>query len=650
MNFFEQQDHARQKTTRLVILFVVAVVLVIASVDVAVLFLSRQVLDRRHRVLFDDNDPAQLAEHDTQILLLSSGITLLIIVGGTVYKTMLLSGGGPSVARMLGGRPIDPGSTDKAEQRVRNVIEEMSIASGVPVPQIFLLDSEPAINAFAAGWGPDDAAIGVTRGAVDKLTRDELQGVMGHEFSHLLNGDARLNLRLIGVLNGIMVISLIGYMLLNSLRFARFSNRRNDKGNGGAIVAMLFLGIALYIIGSVGVFFGRLIQAAVSRQRERLADSSAVQFTRNPLGLAGALKKIAVDGSQLQTPHAMEAAHLFFGNAFRFSLTQLLSTHPPLEERIRLLDPTWDGKIAVGAGATQMLDEASPSNRGQMLASMLSETMSHPVSAPEQLSQSAGAMSPQRLTFAAGLMSALPNELISAAREPFSARAVLFALLLNAEPDVQASQFRMIQQGVEPACLQRVPKLAQLINTLPTGARLPLLDIALGALHSISPQQASAVRQIAARMIQADRRVTIFEYTFNRLIEKRLPSENQDARTPVEYYGLDGVKRETVVVLAALAGASTADTDAAFVAGITSLYPENPPGRVPVNSLSQFDEALKRLARSTPGVKQRLIEAALRTIAADSQINVDEAELLRATAATLDIPLPPNFMAPPDAP
>ena len=266
--------------------------------------------------------------------------TLLVVALGSLYKIAELSAGGETVALMMGGRAVDPQTTDLAERRLLNVVEEMALASGIPVPPVFVLENEPSINAFAAGHQPGDAVVAVSAGALRYLSREELQGVMGHEFSHILNGDMRLNLRLIGVVNGILVLAILGYYIL---RFGGLSGRRSDKDSSGA--AIFFLGLALVILGYLGVFFGNLIKAAISRQREFLADASSVQFTRYPGGIAGALKKIGGldEGSRIRDAHASEISHMFFGDAFAGSFFRLFATHPPLDERIRALEPNFDG-------------------------------------------------------------------------------------------------------------------------------------------------------------------------------------------------------------------------------------------------------------------------------------------------------------------
>ncbi|HTL28953.1 MAG TPA: M48 family metallopeptidase, partial [Tepidisphaeraceae bacterium] len=385
MNFFEHQDRARRSTTRLVFLFIFAVLAIITALNLAAYAIARGV--GVHEGVRHLSSPTY---ERVQPLWSNAGMyqwvtvgTLVTILSGTLYKTVQLRKGGAAVAQMLGGTPLIPNSGTPADRQLQNIVEEMSIASGVPVPQVYVMRNEPGINAFAAGFGPQDAVISVTQGCIDQLNRDELQGVIAHEFSHILNGDMRLNLRLIGILHGILLIALIGYFVLRSMfsSSSSSSSRRSSSkdGDGGPWIALI-IGLALVAIGYIGVFFGRLIQAAVSRQREFLADASAVQFTRNPSGIANALKKIAAAsaGSQVDNAQALGTAHLFFASAFRVGFVNLLATHPPLVDRIKAIDPTFDGKLPLGGAATEVLDESSVASRGAVLAGMLADSTIRP--------------------------------------------------------------------------------------------------------------------------------------------------------------------------------------------------------------------------------------------------------------------------------
>ena len=347
-DFFARQDHARRQTLRLIVLFALSVAAIIIAIYLVVAVGFSAAESTTHHVGL----PASMEHYaavphrglwQPDLFLGIAAGTLLVVTLGSLYKIAELSAGGETVALMMGGRAVDPQTTDLAERRLLNIVEEMALASGVPVPPVYVMDNEPSINAFAAGHQPGDAVVTVSAGACAYLSREELQGVMGHEFSHILNGDMRLNLRLIGVVNGILVLAILGYYLLAIRRPApRRSDRENNSG-----AAIFFLGLALVILGYLGVFFGNLIKAAISRQREFLADASAVQFTRYPGGIAGALKKIGglEEGSHIRDAHAAEISHMFFGDAFAGSFFRLFATHPPLDERIRALEPDFDGNF-----------------------------------------------------------------------------------------------------------------------------------------------------------------------------------------------------------------------------------------------------------------------------------------------------------------
>ncbi|MBN1947650.1 MAG: M48 family metallopeptidase [Bradymonadales bacterium] len=339
MNFFEHQDRAQRRSKRLVVLFFLAVVAIVAGV-----YLAFSIL------FYFTRSSASLAAHgfnwfDPLRLAWVGGGTLLVIFLGSMAKMRQISGGGASVAQMMGGTLVPSNTTDPLERRLLNVVEEMALASGLPVPDVYLLDQEQGINAFAAGFTSGDAVIGVTRGTMEALSRDQLQGVIAHEFSHILNGDMRLNSRLIGILGGILVIGLSGYWLLRVIGRSRV---RGGRGGGGAVIlGILVMALVLLVVGYLGLFFGKLIQAGVCRQREYLADASAVQFTRNPSGIAGALKKIGGldQGSRIDHPNKKQASHLFFGNAVKRSFSGLLATHPPLVQRIKAIEPSFEGEF-----------------------------------------------------------------------------------------------------------------------------------------------------------------------------------------------------------------------------------------------------------------------------------------------------------------
>jgi Zn-dependent protease with chaperone function len=646
MNFFEQQDRARRSTHWLIVLFVLAVLGIITAVNVAafgIATVTGQYAGWRARATITDPDRywrghREVAAPPTALFVAVTGATIVVILGGSVFKIAMLSRGGRAVAQMMNARQLLPNTRDEKEKQLLNVVEEMAIASGLSVPGVFVLDDERAINAFAAGFTPSDYVVTVTRGTLDVLTRDELQGVIGHEFSHLLNGDTRLNIRLIGVLHGILVIGLIGYYLVRSLRYVR----SGGKDKAGGVIVMLLLGVSLLVIGYAGMFFANLIQAAVCRSREFLADASSVQFTRNPAGIAGALKKIGGiesrdnDATTLEDADAVQIAHMFFARGIHLSLTHLLSTHPPIADRIRAIEPTWDGRfISIPMPAAAQSD--------YQIASAFAAPRAVPVSLrAEQVVHRVGRPTPLHVEYAAGLISEIPSDIAAEAREPFGARAVILSLLLSSD-----SQLDLLTALVDAPTLSAARELAPRIRSLGDRARLPLLDLATPALHQLSLPQCQHFTQALTKLIYADQQVTLSEFVLYKIVSRHL---TRGARPPVvEYVAIAPVMDQIALLLSALATAGSGETQAAYECGMAQLA--NGPGPVIIANvdLKSLDTALNRLRTCSPGVKRRIIDAAAQCVACDGVVEVREAELLRAVAATLDCPLPP-LVSPPAPP
>jgi Zn-dependent protease with chaperone function/uncharacterized tellurite resistance protein B-like protein len=646
MDFFARQDQARKKTKLLVFYFVVAVILIVAlNYFVAVLALTGV---KQHRSYEDRYEPASpVVLWDPQIFLGSTLITLAIVSIGSVYKISELAGGGSIVAESLGGRLVNSNTTDADERKLLNVVEEMAIASGVPMPKVYVLDNEDGINAFAAGHTTGDAAVAVTRNCMTKLTRDELQGVIGHEFSHILNGDMRLNIQLMGVLFGILCLATVGRILL----YMRSSNSR-DKN------PLPLIGIALLIIGSVGVFFGRLIQAAVSRQREFLADASSVQFTRNPAGLSGALQKLGGYGSKMESPHAPDASHSFFGNGLSDAFLGALATHPPLEDRIRAIDPTWDGKF-------KRLVEDKPENiyRRDPSSSPMpdafrtvlggavwsSDAARPPVIQSRSVLPNLGNPTPLHLEYAEKLRNALPESVKAATREPLDSVALIYAMLLSSDETMRASQLAELAKRVTPDIYGKTVALFPDVSTAVAHAHLPMINIALGALRQLTAEQFVQFSKTLQWLIQSDGKVELFEFVLQKIILRNLAPQFGGVRPPVvQYYTIKPLVPDCVVVLSALAyvGGTNADAvEKAFAAGAPYLRAPNDVAvaLLPLDQcrLTQIDPALNRLAQAVPTIKKNLIDACVHVVGADGVIQEAEAELLRAIADTLDCPMPP---------
>ncbi|MBL9189485.1 MAG: M48 family metallopeptidase [Opitutaceae bacterium] len=650
MDFFEAQARAKQRTARLLVMFALAVAGMIAAGYFAAIWLLQFAGEESPaRSLYGSLDPRgqSLALWQPEVLGLVAAGTLLVVGLASLFKWLQFSGGGRTVAESVGGRQVDPHTTEFRERRLLNVVEEMAIASGTPMPAVYVLDDEPAINAFAAGLTTSDAVVAVTRGTLEKLNREELQGVVGHEFSHILNGDMRLNLRLAATIFGILAIGLAGRGLLWGLRHTRVRSGR-DKNGGGVILFLIGLGVALLIIGYVGYFFGRLIQAAVSRQREFLADASAVQFTRNPGGLSGALKKIGglALGSSLQTSKGAAIGHFFFAQAFRSSFGGLWATHPPLDERIRAIDPRFDGKMI---DAPEVVDVARESFVSAGLAP------ARPPAAPPLLPTgaaiasvaAAGTLTPEAIDQAHALLETTPDRLRLAAQTTGEARLLVCGLLLADDPAGRAQQRQIISRHAGAEALRQLAEMEPHLARLRPEQRLPLLQITLPALRAIPAVSLGAFLETLDDLVHADEHVSPFEFALQKLVARTLALGQRPGGPVEQIHSFHAVTGEISTVLSVLARAATTDTTSAtqaFATGAAQLKLVEAQLQFAPASAATFaalDVALDKLATASLPIKQRTLVAAAHTVTADGRLHVAEGELLRAIAAALDVPVPP---------
>ncbi|GAA5317708.1 MAG: M48 family metallopeptidase [Candidatus Pelagadaptatus aseana] len=652
MNFFEHQDQARQNTKKLVALFAAAVACLIAltTLLVAAFIYYFQHHNNQRFAAYNDLGAGTFPILDIITWELFGSVSFVVasvVLAGSWYKSRQLARGGSYVAELMGGRLIQVNTDDTLEQKVLNVVAEMAIASGTPIPAVYLLE-ESSINAFAAGTSPQNAAIGVTRGCLEQLNRDQLQGVIAHEFSHILHGDMKLNMKLTGVLHGILLIGLIGRMMMYSSghyssrrygsHYVRYGSNRNNDQNKGAI-----LGLGLMIIGYSGTFFGGLIKAAVSRQREFLADASAVQFTRNPAGISGALKKIGglPDRARISHHNSEQFSHLFFGSAIKSSLGSLGATHPPLQERIKRIEPGWSGDFIEPQTTT-----AAASEHADSLSQFSSQRNATQTATLEDAIELIGEPSPEAIEHAGTLLAAIPEPLMQAAKDGYSARAIIYGLLLKGQkqPD---SCWDLLKQAAHPVTYKFCRQIFPLVEALPDHEKLPLFELCLPALQQMSePQQQVFLKNVIA-LIRDDRQVAIFEWSLYQLLKNRLSiTKQKPSRTHSTLHQLAPDCQQLLSSVAHFG--RSANPQAAYDAGIKQLSISNCP-LLPVEhiSLPRLDSALKQLRQLAPLKKPLLLKAIATTIEADRKIQIEEQELFRALADCLDCPVPP--LATPDS-
>jgi len=512
----------------------------------------------------------------------------------------------------------------------------MATASGPPAPPVYVMDEERAINAFAAGTSPETAVIGVTRGTITHLKRDELQGVVAHEFSHILSGDMKLNIRLIGVLAGILILGHIGQLMMRSSFYAGGGRSSRGREGGAAVLAIIVLGGALMLIGFVGAFFGSWIKSAVSRQREYLADASAVQFTRDRNGIAGALKKIGGfrRRSLVRAPNADECSHMFFSKG----VGSMFATHPPLTQRIKALDPSWDGEFIRVEDQPAPARERQPEREPPRIAM---DQFAHAVA----LSAAAMIGQPTRdhLAYAASLPQSLPEPLRAMAGDPFSARAVAATLLISRFTQTQRVQLEAVREIGGAALEAELRKAAPHVGPLDPSLRLPLVELLAPSLRRLSDPQAAQTRELIDRLVEADGTMDLYEWCLSRLLKRPLDRE-PERRLGTLYDAPKGVAAEAEKLLGWLATAGHAalgDAQRAYALGAerfgvdTRLVPQSD------RSARELDAVIDTLRRASPKVQRSLIHACATVIGYDRAVTAQEAELFRAIAESLGAPVPP---------
>jgi Zn-dependent protease with chaperone function len=563
-------------------------------------------------------------------------VTILTVIAGSVYKFHQLRKGGSVVALALGGRRIDPQTEHTDERRLLNVIEEMSIASSTPMPDVYVLDYENAINAFAAGHSTDDMVIGVTHGCLRVLNRDELQGVVAHEFSHILNGDVPLNMRLIGIVHGLYCFTLMAYAMM-----AEAKDREVEDKTLLEIFIDIFrgcFGFVLAFIGFNGAFFARLIKSAICREREFLADAAAVQFTRYPDGLAGALKKAEAWAiHRIVAPAAEEVSHIFFNNVRDDDQFRLTSTHPPVGERVHRLDPGFYKSVepstfkAEEVKPIEQRPEAAPTSGLIALENVLSAV---PVPTNEHLAA------------ASRLLAALPSPVTQASRKPESACALVYTLLLTNDSAAPASRLQSV--GVDSFTAERAADLLPVVRQLELQAKLPLVEISLPALRRLSAEQFILFNRAVEALVHADGQLNLFEFALEKMIHRHLaPHFREQRQQKVRFLRICPVAPSCSVLLSALAHVGQDKPEAVEAAfqrgGMTLGVPADELTLLTLAEcdLARIEAALDEISATAEGIRNLVVNACIQTVSADGMIGIREFELVRAIADTLGCVIPP---------
>lgn len=633
MNFFQDQQSARRQTRWLVLLFILAVLAIVVVVDLVLLVAFGKPGGDSAAPVFS----TQMLSSNLPLLAGGAIAAVGVIVLASLFKTASLRGGGGTVARGLGGTLVDADVRDPLRRRLRNVVEEIALASGVPVPEIYVLEQESGINAFAAGYSPADAAIAVTRGAMEKLSRSELQGVIAHEFSHVFNGDMRLNIRLMGALFGILVLALIGRKVLHSARFMG----RSRNNNGGAII---IVALAVMLVGYIGMFFGRWIKSAVSRQREYLADASAVQFTRDPDSIAGALKKIAVysDGSYLNV-ESEEVGHMLFGSGQKL---HLFATHPPLMKRIQRIDPRFsEAELEDLARQIQRKQEQTEERHARASDEQVSGQDRGGMFDAGNIVDQIGHPEWERFMLAAAVAASLPEQVSEAAHSADWAPDVLFYTLLDRDADVREQQMLIVARRMGSESDARLRSLLRHSGPLAPEQRLPVMEVALPSLKRHPPEFIQDVLRTITELTHVDGRVDVFEYLLARVVARYLwESANPQSARTAGRKALASMIGEAATVVAVLARHGHTEPEGAqraYAAGI-SILSDGPsePMPDPENWIASLDAALDRLDQLRIQDKETLVRALIETVTSDGAVVTEELELLRAVCAMLHVPLP----------
>ena len=613
MDFFRHQDQARKKTWLLILLFMLAVLSIVLVLNIVVFLIFSTGDDFSSQLNYWMENTYW--EHPTAAV-------VLLIFFGSLKRYFTLSDGGRAVANMVGAKLINMDSNLKDEKKYINIVSEMSIASGVPMPELYVMDREPGINAFVAGFRPTEAVMVVTRGALQELSRDELQGVVAHEFSHILNGDMRINIRLMAILAGILTIGQFGKVLMRSAAHGRSSR------NSGPLI---MVGLVVFVTGYIGLFFGRLIKSAISRQREYLADASSVQFTRNPKGIAGALYKIKENShvGYLNSNRVEEMSHMCFAGAMKYFFESLLATHPPLDVRINTIDPSF-----------LKLQRAKSITRNKLVAEEKNRS-AHGLGRDE-LVDLIGNPQSEHLAYAALMVKSFSLSLKGLLHTPTGAQAIVYALILAGMKNDTGMKY--ISEKCDNDLLIVIGEASSCLHDLDKRKRLPLIDLLLPVLKSLDEAGRDIFVVTINELARLDKRITLFEFVILTIVNQHLNKKSQK-NNRVKYHSFKHVVNEVRVLISMMAQTSrqTDEKVSLVYNGVMQTFAFGELGMIPVKEcdFKMVSSALNKLNYLSPLLKRSLIAACVDCVLDDGVVMPDEAELLRATTESLDCPMPP---------
>ena len=615
MDFFEAQERARRRSRWLVLWYAAAVLGVVASYCALAAFGYWLVMQ----------SAMPLAGH-LAVASLVGGFILTV----SAWRMWQLSDGGAVIAHVLGARYVDPDKCTPAERKLINVVEEMAIASGVSVPPVYVLEFDDAINALVAGYSPHEAVIIVTRGAAQKLSRDELQGMMGHEFSHILNGDMAFNVRMVGLLAGLTWLAGTAERLVfETARHNRELER--DQRGAGALVALAAALIAF--VGFPGTVAADAIKAAISRERELLADAASVQFTRNPDGVAGALDSILAlrAHTAVRAVHCELFSHMFFAQAV--ARWWGFPTHPSILERIRRAHPRFRRDEYRARRHGTRTEVAVIDGSGTVVKNLRLDGAAAIVA-------SVGRPAAEHVDYAVRLLARLPLRLREALHRADEAETAMFALALEAEEATREAELQALvaRRGAEARA--KAGELYVYVGALARNHMLTLADLAVPAIKEQRQEAREAFLVDLAAVVEADRRVTLREFVLLTLLRQRL---REGAGQPIraQFRRVADVAADAYVVLSLV----SLDT-AAFEKGaaVLKLGWQAPLARETLTT-AKVSEALERVRHLAPFEKPALLKACVEAAAADGVFRLPEVEMVRMVAATLDCPVPPAIAA-----